>query len=113
GVPQLVLVPAGNDDVGAGLDQPASHRLSQALASPRYQSYFSAQVKQLLQHGIDPRHFNIVVRIRKTGWPERQLSPVIALTAIEADAMVPRPILEANPAPWQGNPFMRHGQTLL
>src|SRR5437867_3809962 len=27
--------------------------------------------------------------------------------------MVPRPILESNPAPWQGSPLMRQGQALL
>src|SRR5262249_53002867 len=40
GGPQLVLVPAGDDDVGPGLGQAAGHRLAEALAAPGDQGHF-------------------------------------------------------------------------
>ena len=50
GGPQLVLVAAGNDDVGPGLGQAARHRLAEALAAAGDQGRLAGQIKPIRRH---------------------------------------------------------------
>ena len=47
---KLVLVPAGDDDVGAGLGEAPGHGLAQALASPGHESRSTRQIKEFCRH---------------------------------------------------------------
>ena len=49
--PQLLLVSARDDDVGAGLDEPARHRLAQPLAAARDQRDLAREIEDVESHG--------------------------------------------------------------
>src|SRR6185312_6588130 len=51
---ELVLVPAGDDDVRARFGEPSGHGLSQALASARHQGRAALQIESLTAHLVIP-----------------------------------------------------------
>ena len=47
---KLVLVPAGDENIGAGLGETQSHGLAQSLASPGHKSRSTRQIKEFCKH---------------------------------------------------------------
>ena len=52
GGPQLILVPAGDNDIGAGFSQSARHGLAQTFAAAGDQRHFVFEIKKI--HGFAP-----------------------------------------------------------
>ena len=49
---ELILVPAGDDDIGTGLGEPAGHGFAETLAAAGYQGHAAGKIEQALNHGV-------------------------------------------------------------
>ena len=50
GIHKLLLIPAGDDDIGAGKGESASHGLTKSLAAARHKGHAPGQIKELMTH---------------------------------------------------------------